>query len=165
LALTDRSDKLTAFRERFSAKPLLAIELNRTDKGFELQSAKAGFLIWDWSIFEKPSVPAGQKAATTSASTPAAGGKPGVGSASAPNGGNSGGPPPIPPKPRKPLPPIPGTATAAANINANAGSPPPIPPKPAALRAKPIAPSGKAAPSGGGTHPVGPKPAPDSDAP
>jgi hypothetical protein len=73
LALTDRSDRLKAFTERFSAKPLLGIELSRTDKGFELQSAKAGFLIWDWSIFEKPAVPAGQQSAATTASTPASG--------------------------------------------------------------------------------------------
>lgn len=164
LALTDRSDKLAAFTERFSAKPLLAIELNRTDKGFELQSAKAGFLIWDWSIFEKPAVPAGQKSAATSGSTPT---KPGVGSAAAPSGGNAGGPPPIPPKPRKPLPPIPGRPTAASNANPNAGGPPPIPPKPAALRGKPIAPSGKSTASGGlgGAPSGGPKPQTDSAAP
>jgi hypothetical protein len=76
--LTDRSDRLKAFTERFSAKPLLGIELSRTDRGFELQSAKAGFLIRDRSIFEQPAVPAGQQSAATTASTPASGGKPGI---------------------------------------------------------------------------------------
>jgi len=153
LALTDKSDKLKAFTERFSAKPLLSIELNQTDKGFELQSVKAGFLIWDKPLFERPAAQAGQQPATASAH----GAKPSVGSSAAPNGGNAGGPPPLPPRPRKPLPPVPGTATAAAN--ANAGGPPPIPPKPVGFKL--TVPKGK---SGGGssagTHASGAKPGP-----
>jgi hypothetical protein len=155
LALTKQSDNLKAFTERFDVKPLLEINLTRTDEGHKLQSVEAGFLRFGKTLWEAP--------LTTAPATPArpvgpAPTQPGVVAAGNSTGSAAGPTARV----RKPLPPIP---TKAASDNAqvaptvavgNARGPKPLPPIPGKS-----GPSNKPGGGGGG----GSKPAPDSGAP
>lgn len=103
LALTNRSEKLLAFSERYEAKPLLQFNLTRGDDGHTLQDIKAGFFWKQKTVFE---------AATTASPPPR--------------------PTTNPSPPNKPLPPLPPSANAGANkplppIPAQAKPLPPVP--------------------------------------
>ncbi len=149
LALTKQSDKLKAFTERFEIKPLLEINLTRTDEGHKLQSIEAGFLRFGKTLYEAPLTNVVPPRPT--APTPT---RPGVAATNTNGGAN--------PIVRKPLPPLPvkpaaDSAQVAVNVGANnPRGPKPLPPIPS-----------KAGPSNkpsGGTG-VGSKQAPDSGAP
>jgi len=146
LALTKQSDDLKAFTERFEVKPLLEINLTRTDEGHKLQSVEAGFLRFGKTLWEAP----------LAASAPAVPPRP-VGPAPVKPGtavGNStGSGTGMTPRVRKPLPPIPTADNSQVAVgNARPAKPlPPIPGKSGATNK----------PGGGG----GSKPAPDSGAP
>jgi hypothetical protein len=147
LALTKQSDDLKAFTERFEVKPLLEINLTRTDEGHKLQSIEAGFLRFGKTLWEAP---------IAAPARPVGPAPVGPGVAAGNTTGSAAGPTvrvrwPLPPIPTKPA--ADNSQVAATVAVGTARGPKPLPPIPGK--------SGSSNKPGGG----GSKPAPDSGAP